>query len=689
MKTSKRSLKRPLKRPTKHVTQVVMAAVLAMSAGHAVAEDTTLASKFEARFAAQYKKIKDPANGYFSSEGIPYHSPETLMVEAPDYGHETTSEAYSFWIWLEAYHGRYTGDWGPLKKAWANMEKYMIPSVADQPTNSFYNATKPASYAGEHALPKDYPSQLDFGVPVGQDPIGVELETAYGNRNIYGMHWLMDVDNWYGYGHCGDGVTRAAFINTFQRGAQESVWETVPHPSCETFRWGRNGGAQGFLSLFTADANYSKQWRYTNAPDADARAVEAVYWANVWAKAQGKGADVADIVKSASKMGDYLRYSMFDKYFKKVGNCVGGPYACQAGTGQTGGNGLRDNQHYLLSWYYAWGGAVDTNAGWAWRIGSSHNHFGYQNPMAAWVLSTNAEFKPKSASGQSDWGKSLTRQLEFYRWLQSAEGGIAGGATNSWGGSYETPPNGTATFYGMFYDEAPVYHDPESNTWFGFQAWSMFRIAEYYHATGDAKAKAVLDKWVPWAMANVKFKDDGSYLIPSTMEWSGQPDNWNPNSPGTNAGLHVKVTKSSNDVGVGAALARTLIYYGVKANNTSATQLAKRLLDGMWLSKDAKGIAVKEKRSDYLRFDDAYDAGTGSGVYVPSGWVGTNAQGATIDSNSTFLSLRPKYKQDPDWPKLQAYLNGGAAPTWKYHRFWAQADAAMAMLDYAMLVEAP
>jgi len=685
MKTSKRSLKRPLKR----VTQAVTAAMLAMTAGHAMAEDALLASKFEGRFLAQYKKIKDPANGYFSSEGIPYHSPETLMVEAPDYGHETTSEAYSFWIWLEAYHGRQTGDWGPFKKAWANMEKYMIPSAADQPTNSFYNATKPASYAGEHALPKDYPSQLDFGVPVGQDPIGTELETAYGNRNIYGMHWLMDVDNWYGYGHCGDGVTRAAFINTFQRGAQESVWETVPHPSCETFRWGRSGGSQGFLSLFTADSNYSKQWRYTNAPDADARAVEAVYWANVWAKAQGKGADVADIVKSASKMGDYLRYSMFDKYFKKVGNCVGGPYGCQAGTGQTGGNGLRDNQHYLLSWYYAWGGANDTNAGWAWRIGSSHNHFGYQNPMAAWVLSTNAEFKPKSASGQSDWGKSLTRQLEFYRWLQSAEGGIAGGATNSWGGSYETPPNGTANFYGMFYEEAPVYHDPASNTWFGFQAWSMFRIAEYYHATGDAKAKAVLDKWVPWASANVKFKDDGSYLIPSTLEWSGQPDNWTPNSPGANAGLHVKVTKSSNDIGVGAALARTLIYYGVKANNTGATQLAKRLLDGMWLSKDAKGIAVKEKRSDYLRFDDHYDANTGSGVYVPSGWTGTNAQGATIDANSTFLSLRPKYQQDPDWPKLQAYLNGGAAPTWKYHRFWAQADAAMAMLDYAMLVEAP
>lgn len=678
-----------LPRALTRTTQAIAAALVTVAAGQALAADAQ-ATAFEKRFAAQYKKIKDPANGYFSQEGIPYHSPETLIVEAPDYGHETTSEAYSFWIWLEAYHGRYTGDWAPLKNAWANMEKYMIPSATDQPTNSFYNATKPASYAGEYPQPKDYPAPLDFGVPVGQDPIASELEAAYGTRNIYGMHWLLDVDNWYGYGHCGDGVTRASFINTFQRGAQESVWETVPHPSCETFRWGRNGGSQGFLSLFTGDSNYARQWRYTNAPDADARAVEAVYWANLWAKQQGKGDEVAGIVKSASKMGDYLRYAMFDKYFKKVGNCVGGPYACQAGTGQTGGDGLRDNQHYLLSWYYAWGGATDSNAGWAWRIGSSHNHFGYQNPMAAWVLSTQADFKPTSPTAAGDWGKSLTRQIEFYRWLQSAEGGIAGGATNSWGGSYGTPPNGTPTFYGMFYEEKPVYHDPGSNTWFGFQAWSMFRVAEYYHATGNAKAKAVLDKWVPWAAAHVKFKDNGSYTIPSTLEWSGQPDNWNPNAPGANAGLHVKVTQGNADVGITAALARTLIYYGVKANDAGSTALAKKLLDAMWASaKDARGVSVPEKREDYLRFDDPYDAGTGSGVYVPWGWVGTNAQGATIDSNTTFISMRPKYQQDPDWPKLQAYLNGGPSPKWRYHRFWAQADVAMAMLDYAMLVEAP
>jgi len=646
-------------------------------------------AEYTQRFLTQYNKIKNPANGYFSAEGVPYHSIETIMVEAPDYGHETTSEAYSFWIWLEAQYGRVTGDWAPLKAAWANMERYIIPAQADQPTNSFYNPAKPATYAGEFALPQFYPAPIDSSVPVGQDPIATELVSTYGTRDIYGMHWLLDVDNWYGYGRCGDGTTRPAYINTFQRGEQESVWETVPHPSCETFKWGRSGGTQGFLSLFIGDASYAKQWRYTNAPDADARAIQAVYWASVWADAQGKSADVAELVGKAAKMGDYLRYSMFDKYFKKIGNCVG-PTVCQPGTGLPGANGLRDNQTYLMSWYYAWGGALDASAGWAWRVGSSHNHFGYQNPLAAWVLSSVAAFKPGSPSASGDWGKSLTRQLEFYRWLQSAEGAIAGGATNSWGGSYGTPPAGTSTFYGMVYTEHPVYHDPGSNQWFGMQVWSMQRVAEYYYASGDAKAKALLDKWVAWASGNTTLGADGSYAIPSTLLWSGQPDTWNAATPGTNASLHVTVADTTNDVGTTAAFARTLIYYGAKANHAAAKSLAKQLLDRMWTRyQDPQGVAVAEKRSDYLRFDDKFDPATGSGIYVPSGWTGVNAQGGVVDANATFLSLRPKYPQDPQWPKVQAYLNGGASPDWVYHRFWAQADIAMALNDYANLVAEP
>ena len=46
------------------------------------------------RFIALWNDIHNPANGYFSPEGVPYHAVETLLCEAPDYGHETTSEAF-------------------------------------------------------------------------------------------------------------------------------------------------------------------------------------------------------------------------------------------------------------------------------------------------------------------------------------------------------------------------------------------------------------------------------------------------------------------------------------------------------------------------------------------------------------------------------------------------------------------
>ena len=62
------------------------------------------------RFLTLYHQLKNDANGYFSPEGIPYHSIETLICEAPDYGHMTTSEAYSYWLWLEVLYGHYTGD---------------------------------------------------------------------------------------------------------------------------------------------------------------------------------------------------------------------------------------------------------------------------------------------------------------------------------------------------------------------------------------------------------------------------------------------------------------------------------------------------------------------------------------------------------------------------------------------------
>jgi hypothetical protein len=625
-------------------------------------------------FLTLYSEIKNPANGYFSPLGIPYHSVETLIVEAPDYGHETTSEAFSYWLWLEATYGQVTGNWQPFTAAWTTMDTYMIPSQADQPTNAGYNPASPAQYAPESPTITDYPTQLTTAVSVGQDPLASELTATYGNPNIYGMMWLEDVDNWYGFGHCGDGTTKPSFVNSYERGSSESVWLTVVQPDCETFTWGSSDGT-GFLKLFQLQApggTYSQQWKYTDAPDADARAVQAAYWAYTWATAQGNASAIASQLAEAAKMGDYLRYSMYDKYFKTMG-CTS--TSCAAGTG-------KNSETSLLGWYYAWGGALPSVGSWAWRVADGADMQGYQNPMAALALSTVPTLEPKSSTAPGDWATSLQRQIQFFQWLQSAEGAIAGGATNSWNGQYGTPPAGDPTFYGEAYDFEPVYHNPPSNNWFGYQAWGMERFAEYYYATGNTTVLSILQKWVAWAESVTTTNANGTWSIPSTINWTGQPGgNWTTGTTSVNnAGLHVIVVNTGDDVGVTAALIKTLEFYSAKTGDTTSRTLALTLLNDLWGVRDSIGVSTPETRTDYSNFNEP--------VFIPAGWTGTNAQGATLNSSLTFLTERPKYTSDPSFPKVQTYLNGGAAPTFNYHRFWAQSDVAMAFADADIFLNA-
>lgn len=662
----KRQGRRGFKHPIKVMTAV--AVILGMLTTSFVPGNLTKVSQvsasssdtYESRFLELWGDLHDSQNGYFSPQGIPYHSVETLIVEAPDYGHVTTSEAMSYYMWLEAMYGKFTGDFSSFKKAWDTAENYLIPTVKDQPETSMsnYSASKPATYAPEWELPNLYPAKLDSGAAVGVDPISSDLVSTYGTSTMYGMHWLLDVDNWYGFGSRGDGVSTPSYINTFQRGKEESTWETIPQPCWDQLKY---GGKNGYLDLFTGDSSYSAQFKYTDAPDADARAIQATYWAAQWASENGT--DIGSYKSKATKMGDYLRYAMFDKYFRKIGS------PAVAGTGY-------DSAHYLLSWYYAWGGGI--NASWAWKIGSSHNHFGYQNPMAAWILSKDQNFKPASKNGAADWNMSLDRQLEFYQWLQSSEGAIAGGASNSRNGRYEAWPAGTSTFYGMGYEANPVYADPGSNTWFGFQAWSMQRVAEYYYKTGDARAKALLNKWVGWVKTVVKLNADGTFEVPSNIDWSGQPDTWNGTYTG-NSNLHVTVKSNGTDLGVTGSLANALLYYSKASGDDQARVLAKELLDRMWnLYRDDKGLAAPEARADYNRFFDQE-------IFIPQGWTGTMPNGDVMKSGDKFLDIRSKYKNDPDYKKVEDAYKSGTSPVFYYHRFWAQCDIAIANGVYSIL----
>jgi hypothetical protein len=610
---------------------------------------------FKDRFNEMYDIINDPAVGYYDSEGIPYHSIETLCVEAPDYGHESTSEAASYYAWLEAVNGKINGDWSGLDRAWQCVEDFFIPSESIQKGLDRYNPSSPAGYANEFPLPDNYPAEIQSNVTVGQDPLHQELYSAYNTYAMYGMHWLVDVDNWYGYG-TGDKCT---FINTYQRGEQESVFETVPHPSLEEFKY---GGRQGFADLFTAGET-QKKWAFTIASDADGRLVQVQYWADKWAKEQGK--DLSTLNAKAAKMGDYLRYSMFDKYFMKVG-----------AQDKTPGSGY-DSCLYLMSWYYAWGGAMAGD--WSWKIGSSHVHWGYQAPLVAYVLGNKSEFKPKSSGGAKDWNSSFKRQVEMYAWLQSAEGAIAGGVTNSVGGQYKSYGS-LSTFYDLAYDYAPVYRDPPSNNWFGMQAWSMQRMCEVYYETGDDLARQICDKWVEWAESHCKADlDNLSWEIPSTLKWEGQPDTWTGKKPDNN-NLKCTVVGYGNDIGITGSLANAFFFYDQAVNKWSgnkdlgekAANKALSMLEVVWQTcRDDYGVGVVETNGSLSRMFTQE-------VYIPSGWTGTMPNGDVIKSGVTFIDIRSKYKDDPWYEGIKNQTEDNLFE-YTLHRYWHQVDYAVAL----------
>ncbi|MBQ4466562.1 MAG: cellulose 1,4-beta-cellobiosidase, partial [Oscillospiraceae bacterium] len=94
-------------------------------------------STYAERFLSLYDDVvtKGTANGYMSESGVPYHAVEEVIIEAPDYGHETTSEAMSYLVWAAAMHDNLAtktgkGSAGDLSKAWKTMET-MIPDVQD------------------------------------------------------------------------------------------------------------------------------------------------------------------------------------------------------------------------------------------------------------------------------------------------------------------------------------------------------------------------------------------------------------------------------------------------------------------------------------------------------------------------------------------------------------------------------
>ena len=713
------------------------------------------------RFLEIYQAVHDESNGYFDEEGIPYHTVEELNVEAPDFGHVTTSEAFSYMMLMEAAYGKVSGDWSNFEKAFAIIEHTIIPDAHQQPTwnnhqTNMEGGSGVATFAPEyHDGANNYPSILNDAnadgttddpswkglVPTGTDPIygGLQEHWNGGATNsgpIYTMHWLLDVDNAYQFGEGERGNANSVYINTFQRGAQESTWETLPHPSYEL----DDGDV---MNEFVQDGDGNDniaQWRYTNAPDADGRVAEAARMAELWSQEVGGYDQVAPVISKAAKMLDYLRYDMFDKYFKPIG-CESAKDIRDCNTGP--GDGTYEGAHDLYAWYSSWGAPLDGE--WSFLIGSSDIHFGYQEPWAAYVVSNdslNANWlnpgdglKGLSPEGVTQYKNSFQRQMELYAWLQSdangtdqdgnvvPAGAFAGGVTNSVDGQYANSTYSGNRFYGMAYDDNPVYHDPGSNTWFGFQVWSgqrymatMVEMANAGDTSGDFPVWLdVANDWVAMALGTIKFDYNGeAFALPVAIDW-GDPAasqsgvNYNGGNAAqlkdANKNLRMDIKAYNQGVGVGAAMARTLLAYSQIDGAEFAQEAgdtALKLMDALWnykFSTDDYGVVgftTPEYRGDYLRFwnetwiNDQYTTGNGDtlgtgATFDEIHWFYADAcEGITeLDPSNPEHRMCNQYCEVHDsWSDVNG--DGSAAERaakMVYHRFWAQADNATALVE--------
>ena len=96
---------------------------------------------------------------------------------------------------------------------------------------------------------------------------------------------------------------------------------------------------------------------------------------------------------------------------------------------------------------------------------------------------------------------------------------------------------------------------------------------------------------------------------------------------------------------------------------------------------------MPEILTDYSNFTSAFNTTNYEGLYIPPGWSGTypGVSGTVTSADNTFLSIRPWSTSVADYAEVQNYLNGGSAPVFNYHRFWAEADIATAFDTFAYL----
>jgi hypothetical protein len=136
----------------------------------------------------------------------------------------------------------------------------------------------------------------------------------------------------------------------------------------------------------------------------------------------------------------------------------------------------------------------------------------------------------------------------------------------------------------------------------------------------------------------------------------------------------VSTVDETQDVGVAASLARALIAHG----SAESVAVARELLDRIWsLHRDDLGVSDPERRD----YKDLFE----KKAELPPDWRGALASGGAIKPGATFLDLRPNYRKDPEFARVERAIRSGTPAEFRYHRFWAQVEVALAWAELSKL----
>jgi len=288
----------------------------------------------------------------------------------------------------------------------------------------------------------------------------------------------------------------------------------------------------GFLKLFGNFGEPVRQWRYTSASDADARQIQATYWLTFVQRARQRKGTSALFWKSGkngwlSKV--YFLWQIFQTYRsarqrKSRHRIWQLPLSfilvCLMG-GDINGTGAGESEAPIA--------IRATKIRWPpthWQ----RNPFSLQNPKTLKRMGAK--------SWPSDWTvfvPSKCRRCHSRRCNQQLVRCVR---QISWRHKH-------ILRYGLWSASCLQWSTEQQMVWIsGMVNGKDYGILLSYRRQ---PVKELCKKWVSWAIENTRLKSDGTYEIPSTLEWSGQPDPWT-GKPSENKNLHCTVTEWTVDV---------------------------------------------------------------------------------------------------------------------------------------------